>query len=142
MKLKNKETGEVIDSLQRSELILDYNSLAELNEEWEDYEEPNGWWYIDENYEVHTTNSSLRDEEKDREMGNCFPYKEEAEKAVEKLKAWRRLKDKGFDFEYVGGYENLCGNGFEIPITATMPPEAYTDVEVSKDLDIIFEGEE
>lgn len=68
--------------------------------------------------------------------------KEEAEKAVEKLKAFKRLKDKGFSFDPVDRYEALCGNGFNIPITATMPPEAYTDTEVSKDLDICFGGEE
>lgn len=31
-----------------------------------------------------------------KEIGNCFDTIEEAEKAVEKLKAWKRLKDKGF----------------------------------------------
>lgn len=26
----------------------DYNSLAELNEEWEDYEEPKEYWFIND----------------------------------------------------------------------------------------------
>ena len=33
------------------------------------------------------------------EIGNCFQTKEEAEKAVEKLKAWKRLKDSGLKFK-------------------------------------------
>lgn len=33
------------------------------------------------------------------EIGNCFKTKEEAEKAVEKLKAWKRLKDSGLKFK-------------------------------------------
>lgn len=33
------------------------------------------------------------------EIGNCFQTKEEAEKVVEKLKAWKRLKDNGLKFK-------------------------------------------
>ena len=33
------------------------------------------------------------------EIGNCFQTKEEAEKVVEKLKAWKRLKDSGLKFK-------------------------------------------
>ena len=32
-------------------------------------------------------------------LGNCFQTEEEAEKAVEKLKAWKRLKDSGLKFK-------------------------------------------
>ena len=38
MRLRNKETGEIVDK----SLFINYNSLAELNAEWEDYEEPKG----------------------------------------------------------------------------------------------------
>lgn len=46
MKLKNKQTGEIIDKwpddfvVNSGSQIYNYNSLAELCEEWEDYEEP------------------------------------------------------------------------------------------------------
>lgn len=40
---------------------------------------------------------------KNKEIGNYFETKEEAEKAVEKLKAWKRLKDKGFKFCGIDG---------------------------------------
>ena len=46
MKLRNKKTGdikdacEVLDMKQEDGVLYKYYSLAELNEEWEDYEEP------------------------------------------------------------------------------------------------------
>ena len=47
MKLRNKKTGKIIDKMfpesfviNSGEQIYRYNSLTELNEEWEDYEEP------------------------------------------------------------------------------------------------------
>ena len=33
------------------------------------------------------------------EIGNCFQTKDEAERVVEKLKAWKRLKDSGLKFK-------------------------------------------
>lgn len=36
MKLRNKKTGEIIILIDH--IFDNYNSLAELNEEWEDYE--------------------------------------------------------------------------------------------------------
>lgn len=33
------------------------------------------------------------------EIGNCFGTEEEAERVVEKLKAWKRLKDSGLKFK-------------------------------------------
>lgn len=153
MKLKNKKTGEIKECV-----VIPVDSNGYPNEyqvfekgEWEDYEEPKdkGYWYIDDLCRMRYS-SELLDEIDDRPnnwmirklCGNYFDTREEAEKAVEKLKAWKRLKDKGFSFDPVDRYEALCGNGFNIPITATMPPEAYTDTEVSKDLDICFGGEE
>ena len=125
MKLRNKKTGEVVCP-HNFELFRDpnnivigdyeYSSLAELNEDWEDYEEPEGWWFIDRAYESHATNSTLRNLEADRQIGNYFETKEEAELAVQKLKAWKRLKDNGFEF---GGWkrdDRYCG---DFTITAT-----------------------
>lgn len=152
MKLKNKRSGEIKEFVlfDGKNELQGGATLKDLVKEWEDYEEPKdkGYWYIDDLCRIHYS-SELLDEINDRPnncmirklCGNYFDTREEAEAVVEKLKAWRRLKDKGFDFEYVEGYKNLCGNGFEIPLTATMPPEAYTDVEVSKDLDLLFSQE-
>lgn len=113
MKLRNKKTGEVVDASimygygDKIEVCCTkkmkrcrYNSLAELNGEWEDYEEPKKHWFIDAGGEVEEA-IYLTENDKDSlvNFGNYFETREEAEKAVEKLKAWKRLKDKGFKFE-------------------------------------------
>ena len=143
MKLRNKKTGEIKNYvLVAANSEVNDISLAELNEEWEDCEEPKVAYYIDGQGDVFSfSDTEVDDWHKEKQIGNYFKTKEEAEKVVEKLKAWKRLEDKGFDFEYVEEYKNLCGNGFEIPIIATMPPESYTDNGVSKDLDLLFGGE-
>lgn len=149
MKVRNKKTGEVVEG----GFILTFydgiagtpkKSLAELNEEWEDVpEESKEYWYLDSCGDI------LRDhidggwvDKYRKQIGNFFGTEEEANRAVEKLKTFRRLKDKGFRFDYVGAYEFLCGNGFEVPIRAAMPPEFYEDDEVKQDLIALFGGEE
>lgn len=119
-----------------------YDSLTALNKIWEDYEEPEEWWYINRDGVVSSERTAEDTGFNARQVGNYFKTKEEAERAVEKLKTWKRLRDKGFEFESNGRYENLCGNGFEIPITAIMPPENYADTEVAKDLDLLFGGDD
>lgn len=127
MKLRNRKTGEIIDDgyvrethdfqFDGQKYVLavfrgnghsvperisgTYNSLAELNEEWEDYEEPDEIWYIDWKGGIRSADLGNTWED-EKEIGNYFETKEEAEKAVEKLKAWKRLKDDGFVF---------CGKG-------------------------------
>ena len=150
MKLRNKTTGEIIDL---DHLSVHYGekhrpasfwkfSLAELNEEWEDYEEPKEWWYID----IHgphkvTNNDEYYQQVKaaSKEIGNYFETKEEAEKAVEKLKAWKRLIEQGFEF---GGWTHT-------PITKSLTGynlhiKAYSDklADYMEDLDLLFGGEE
>lgn len=151
MKLKNKKTGEVIDldianikaqfggisvipepvKLGGDEYV--YHSLAELNEEWEDYEEPEEYWWIDPSSmymvrKILSTKGNI-----DKEIGNYFGTEEEAERAVEKLKAWKRLKDKGFRFK-TWGWEKHSGKEFTIWFT-------IEDFESSaKDLNLLFGG--
>ena len=70
--------------------------------------------------------------------------KEEAEKAVEKLKAWKRLKDKEFRFKFspAVGALDVEPSKFQIEITADMPAEWFCCDDVQKDLDLLFGGEE
>ena len=122
-----------------------YNSLAELNAEWEDYEEPKDFWYIDDlmiicGTEGEFTNPDLasftkKDIEKLKAIGNYFETKEEAEKAVEKLKAITRLKSCGFKFK---GWRtaDLGADKYYFVITAE------SDAAGKGDLDLIFGGEE
>jgi len=144
MKLKNKKTGETVERVDitiREEGVVfnndeTYNSLAELNAEWEDVpeEEPKGYWFIDcaAHYTVDFCEFN-EDTEDDKEIGNYFETKEEAERASNKAKAWKRLKDTGFRF-----------NKWEIPEEPKTPHikliiEAEMDVSDSPyDLDLLF----
>ena len=102
MKLRNKKTGEIVEwehGLQYK-LGKKYNSIKEFAEEWEDYKEPEDFYIVEQR---GTVGSRFRTgdeyEKKFKQIGNYFETKEEAELAVRKLKAWKRLKDKGFRFE-------------------------------------------
>ena len=138
MKLRNKKTGEI----NLGDLHLDdFNSLAELNDEWEDYEEPKEYWFIN-NYDRIEKEKGPDDAWfviKLKEIGNYFETKEEAEKAVEKLKAWKRLKDKNFHFLK---YSALgCG---EIKFSLDFE-DMYDEGEIGElqhDLELLFGGEE
>ncbi|MCR5700206.1 MAG: hypothetical protein K6G49_02120 [Candidatus Saccharibacteria bacterium] len=145
MKLRNKKTGEIgkilkqlsednqIDIITDDKLYV-VNSLAELNEEWEDYEEPKPkkYWYIGDRGEIFLETAKEPGHiwhQARKEIGNYFETKEEAEKAVEKLKAWKRLKDKGFRF--TGISRDLDTIYFDVDIENLADP-------VIKDLDICF----
>ena len=140
MRLKNKKTGEIVDfrylqSDHVAPLVLttykndkpemcSYNSLAELNAEWEDYDEPKEIYF--------------RYREARKEIGNYFETKEEAEKAVEKLRAWKRLKDNGFRFTHDLVYGDYYGCG-SIRFIISPPKKRKSVID---DLESIFGGEE
>ena len=132
MKFRNKKTGGIVEIFADRIYVAGnyYSSLAGLNEEWEDYEEPKRHWIID------TMNDSVEDFDVpmvfNESIGNYFSSREEAEKAVEKLKAWKRLKDKGFEFEsWFGGSKDIS---FWI--------DTEIDENIAKDLDLLFGGKE
>ena len=147
MKLRNKKTGEIgyfcfanwndpvlIITDENGIQLAKYNSLAELNAEWKDVSEDSGYWYYDTfnkniDFEFYPTNTD--DEKADREIGNHFSTREEGEKAVEKLKAFKRLKDKGFRFErwLLGG---------EYGNTITFSDYIEYDDETRADLNLLF----
>lgn len=146
MKLRNKKTGEIISSkeLLTNEFLIDlfskdfnyFNSkINKIQEEWEDYEEPKTAWFIDPQGDIQEwRNAECDDWSKEKAIGNYFDTQEEAEKAVEKLKAWKRLKDKGIRFfnnKIIGEYGNVS-------YTLTYP---VTTIE-EKQLDLLFGGEE
>lgn len=112
MKLRNKETGELAEPFGitcingrtfvqfddgKGTFKFEARSLAELNKEWEDYEEDKRYWFIDVDGEIKSKEMAWFNQAQD-DIGNRFETKEEAEKAVERLRAWKRLKDKGFRF--------------------------------------------
>lgn len=158
MKLRNKKTGEIVDLVEGyltdhagEKIVLSpesigdkeymYNSLAELNEEWEDYEEPEEYWYITDIGCVGLETDGKQVETR-KACGNYFRTKEEAEKAVEKLKAWKRLRDKGFIFEgWAGGCKKIDYTIKPIDEEGDCLPH-FLDNETCKDLDLLFGGEE
>ena len=154
MKLRNRKTGEIIefdailpvkDVSGDSVAHLEYNSLTEFNEEWEDYEEPKEYWFISSSGKPHTFEGADDYFTPGRkEIGNYFLSREEAELALHKLKAWKRLKDKGFRFTLTPGVGSLDiePGKFQIEINADMPAKWFCCDAVQEDLDDCFGGEE
>lgn len=112
----------------------------------EDYEEPKKYWFIDAfgNIVQNEITKHCGDEytdmsneyENQKSIGNYFETRKEAEVAVRKLKAWKRLKDKGFEF--VGCFKDNTIN-FEF----VAHPLSYDEAEeAEQDLAFIFGGEE
>ncbi len=129
----NGEIGEI--AVECTGCTYYYNNLAELCEKWEDYEELKEYWMINSFGDVEEVSTAFSEEMRDelREIGNYFETREEAEKAVEKLKDWKRLKDKGFRLN--GG---VLDSFFCLDIY--MRGEAYEAIK--DDLKIVFGGEE
>lgn len=144
MELRNKKTGEITNSkdVLTDEFIKDLfnkdfnyfiSKLDKLQEEWEGYEEMGGYWFINEfgtPSEITHARENIYDKSR-KNFGNYFETKEEAEKAVEKLKAWKRLKDKGFRFN---GGDDCC-------ISYTTDIEEW-NMQDLQDFKILFGGEQ
>lgn len=168
MKLRTKfqdedfELGEVVDAIISTTSLVDthiklkakakrggehtfsFNRISELFELFEDYDEPKGYYYIrPESLTIgYSPISNSRSCKNRKEIGNYFETKEEAEKAVEKLKAWKRLKDKGFRFN---GYSRYDWNGDKSPAISFEYPdfdELFDNEQVVAALGICFGGEE
>ena len=145
MKLRNKKTGEIGEPrIQYQEIYIDtenhmtycYKSLQGVFEEWEDYNEPKKYWCIDWTGGVNhlTVLDGIDEYEKaKKEIGNYFEAREEAEKAVEKLKAWKRLRDSGFRFNG-WNWETQC---IEFDFNNSDITEGQVE-EANDDLDILF----
>lgn len=144
MKLRNKKTGQIynachiafgesIEGLEKKQ----WKTLEEFNEDWEDVPEEKKYWHIDADFGICSTMEDPDNLPKDKaEMGNLFETKEDAEKAVEKLIAWKRLKDKGFKFRSLRRYL-LTDGGVDIRLSKS---EYWEDEQVQDDLDLLFGG--
>ena len=112
---------------------LYYDTLAKVMKDWEDYEEQKEYWYIRDDgsgigFSPFNGSTVAR---RRAAIGNYFETEEEAERAVEKLKAWKRLRDKGFKFN--GGDDSWIAYSFNI---------VNWDDETEKDFNLLFGGEE
>lgn len=147
MRLRNKKTGE-IGELQITEKhcavvvgngtancnVKLYCTLDKLNEEWEDAPEEAIQVHIEGIQNVYMGGGRVYID---------YASAQEAEKAVRKLKAWKRLEDKGFrpkmwEWEYIYD-DNISG---ELIIKAHIDDATDSDGKYTKDLDLLFGGEE
>lgn len=155
MKLKNKISGEI-----KEFILFDGNglqggaTLESLTKEWEDApEEPEKYCYMTSCGEVTHRGYRLWENEsvydkKRKEIGNYFETEEEAEKAMERLRAWKRLKDKGFEIEswMIDIGDNYYKTGqiiLNLNNVRNREWDEYDQIsEIKNDLDICFGGEE
>ena len=149
---KNKNTGEIgflsyygevfrIIFKGHSRRPKVYDSLSEFVEAgWEDYEgpAPKEYWYIDWNGEVCRSDIHDGRTERMKLIGNYFETKEEAEKVVEKLKAFKRLKDKGISFK-----GKVIDKKWYIEVKSDPEQRCFDEAcDVWDDIMLIFGGEE
>lgn len=148
-KLRHKVTGEVINSkeLLTDEFITDLFSkdfnylqskLEKIQDVWEVYEEKKFWYiYAGHVFEGECDNAMER---MLKATANYFKTKEEAVKAVEKLKAWKRLKDKKI-FIYRDHFDYRSQDGsFNVEFGDKLSNDEVN--QVNDDLDLLFGDEE
>lgn len=161
MKLKNRKTGEIKECVvipidgngypNEYQVFEKGESLAELNEEWEDVpEEPKEYWFIDAfgniiqnritKHRGDTYTDMSSDYEMQKRIGNYFGTKEEAEGVVKKLKAWQRLKEKGFEFINFP-YKKICKYDARTGVGNLEYQVKYYE-ELDSDLDLLLSGED
>ena len=146
MKLRNKKTGEIKDT---KELIIPewfkkdwkylYEKLKWLLEDWEDLDKR--YWYIDVDGEVMSKEMAWFNQQQD-DIGNRFETREEAEKAVEKLKAWKRLKDI-CNIKLSGLNRDIKGKPISVNLIFDNGVQTTYDKTVQniKDLTLLFGGD-
>ena len=134
MKLRNKKTGEIREI---PDGFFCGDNLKKVCEKWEDYEESKEYWYVSAYGNLAKTDVMTSLHRGAEEIGNLFDTREEAEEAIEKLKAWKRLKDKGFRFD---GY-NSDFEGYWV-IYPNDTEGTWRLAQDKADLDLLFGGEE
>lgn len=161
MRLRNKKTGQLGNFIINKyhfecvdlEYVPEYRNLAELTADWEDVPEPKEFWYIGQDGIIFSDVDTVTQDYANRlvSIGNYFETKEEAEKAVEKLKAWKRLEDKGLEFEGWRTWEEVTGlscfdkgvaHSYYAGFTFRSEDRLEKDIQVKADLELLLGGEE
>lgn len=135
--------------VHKAQLEKNPNILADW---FEEVKEPTLWkpetgqeyYLLDSNGFVY--NSIWADDSIDRsrfDIGNCFQTEEEAEKVVEKLKSWKRLKDSGLkfkDWNKINYDKTFCINAeIEHDVVAF---DFFKDLRTALDMEIDDEAQE
>lgn len=125
MKVRIKKTGTLLEDVKSIDttshkFIIQYldngvprEYLIENLSDIEEVKDRKDYWFIDCDGEINqVTDTRTIFDTTCEEIGNYFSSREEAEKAVKKLKAWKRLKDKGFKIrlQNLKGYSCLEAN--------------------------------
>lgn len=164
MKLRNKTTGEIgnlkpyeedgriwvwIGNMSKPEYR--YNSLAELNAEWCDYEEDELLYVISAEHKSGYQ-CVLKDDYPEickvaKELGIGFETEKECRIAVNKLKAMAKLKEFGFRFIDWELDMKTVADGkiwFDVGVNTEWDAERLLKLkpEVKESLDLLFGGEE
>lgn len=128
MKLKNKNTGEIVEITMPITdgygWSIKADSLVELCEEWSDYEEEPKSSALDL---MILTLTDFIENEPDEDKIDL----EDCKQMLGKLKAWTRLKDKGLKFKGISGYD-------EIHFWFPNPDDMFENSDTRKDLDLLF----
>ena len=142
MKLRNVKTGEIATltlSTNGEDMIIMgndmYAHITKLSElkDYEDYEEPKEYWYIDDAGVIQIDQVLCSEINMRKAIGNYFETREEAEKAVEKLKAVKRLKEANIDYKLSREYDD-----FTETMHANVSFSFNSYPLVGKDLDLLF----
>lgn len=114
------------------------SSFPNILEDWFEEIKSKEYWCVDwTECGVFKTEHEDKMDDFNESIGNYFDTREEAEKAVEKLKAWKRLKDNGFKFESMDGLH------YTIYYDEGKSYETHEQCEQAKlDLELLFGGEE
>lgn len=114
-----------------------------LKTKFQDAEEQKEGWFIQSNGLVKILQHGYGDNDyfvnMAKEIGNYFETKEEAEKAVERLRAWERLKEKVVKFD---GIDNDEHGMIRIKVNLHITELNDPDMCILKDFKYLFGGEE
>ena len=147
MRVRNKATGEINKIKIHDGYINVYTNdneficpvtIRELNEGWEEYAEPKEYWYIDGAGVIQIDQVLSSEINMRKSIGNYFETREDAEQVVRKLKAWKRLKDKGISFE-----AKVIDMKWYLEPKAEPQQRAFGEAhDLFKDIMFVFGGEE
>lgn len=117
-----------------------YSSIKKFMDDWEDaQEEPKKYWYITGEGVICRDDIKHSEWIEERKaIGNYFEIEEEAKRAAEKLKAFTRLKERGFRF--VGWQDSVSDNNPDMALFKL--DEHAWEASTCDDLDLLFSGED
>ena len=133
MRLINRNTGEIVafgEGIINLQEIGCENVADMLEQGWEDYKEP-------ESKITHLRHNEFVQGRHVVEI-DYIDYRE-AERAVKKLEAWKRLRDKGFKFD---GWETTIDTKTAGEVHTTFNLWDNLDEETTADVDLLFGGED